>query len=69
MKIKISILSISILGVILSLYTLIAGVTYSQTLNNWIHFSLLIILLLISIIGILLNFEGISIYRNRVRFR
>ncbi|KGO81473.1 hypothetical protein Q763_07435 [Flavobacterium beibuense F44-8] len=66
---KISIFSLSVFGVILTIYTLIAGVTYSQTLNNWIHFSLLIILLLISIIGILLNFEGISIYRNRVRFR
>ncbi|WP_417368737.1 hypothetical protein [Flavobacterium beibuense] len=66
---KISIFSLSVFGVILSIYTLIAGVTYSQTLNNWIHFSLLIILLLISIIGILLNFEGISIYRNRVRFK
>lgn len=66
---KISILSLSVFGVILTIYTLIAGVTYSQTLNNWIHFSLLIILLLISIIGILLNFEGISIYRNRVRFK
>lgn len=66
---KISIFSISVFGVILTIYTLISGVTYSQTLNNWIHFSLLIILLLISIIGILLNFEGISIYRNRVRFK
>ncbi|MFL9836921.1 hypothetical protein ABS768_05380 [Flavobacterium sp. ST-75] len=66
---KISIFSISVLGVIISIFTLFTGVNYSQNLNNWIHFSLVIILLLISIIGTVLNFEGISIYRNRVRLR
>lgn len=65
---KILILSISALGVLLTTYIVTNLLTYATNLGDWLYFSIALTLLAISIIGVVLNFEGIKIYRNRVRF-
>ncbi len=65
---KILILSISALGILLTTYIVTNLLIYATNLGDWLYFSIALTLLAISIIGVVLNFEGIKIYRNRVRF-